>query len=274
MTTKEKKNKRRGLVLAVFIHTTVLVLALYPFLTQSENPIDPNKAVEIQFTAYQPVASAGASQKQKSSAPKKAKKPQKKTTPKPKPVVKPKPKPAPKPKPVITTPEPAPPIETAPQKETKPTKKPEPTPAPEKVEEVDETAETTTEAASESPSKNSSNSGSAGKDKATKDNGNSDLKGEGEGDDFSGDGLFKRKVVYRADVKKLIKQNGKISVNLCVDRKGNVISAEYNPEFSTIKDKALIDKAVRVTKRYRFEEDRSAPREQCGRLTFVCKIED
>ena len=270
---KEKKNKKRGLLFAFFLHTAAIMLALYPFLTQSEEDTPPYKAVEIQFTAYQP-ASAGASQKKKSSATKKSATPQPKTRPVPQVVSDPKAQPTPKPKVVITTPEPEPPIKTSPKKQPKVVKKPAPAPAPESKKEAAVVAKTTTEASSKTPSKHSDKKGSAGTDNASKDDGNSDLEGEGEGSDFSGDGLFKRKVIYRADVKKLIKKNGKISVNLCVNRQGNVISADYNPEFSTINDKALIEKAVNVTKRYRFEKDYAAPKKQCGRLTFVCKIED
>lgn len=274
---KEKKNKKRGLVLTVFLHTAAVLIALYPFLISAEEPLQPQQ-IAVQFVDFK-TPTAGASKSKKAKATKKAPKPTPKKEVKPTPQPKPQPKPTPKPKPVITTPEPEKTIETTPKVETpkkveKPTPPAPPTPTiPAPVEEVAETAETAAEASSDEVSDVNESGSTIGTNEDGKDNGSSDLEGEGEGDDFSGDGLFRRKVVYRADIKKLIQKNGKITVDLCVNRQGNVVSATYNQELSTIKDKALIDKAVRATKRYRFEKDNSAAREQCGRLTFVCKVE-
>lgn len=276
---KEKKNKKRGLALTVFLHTAAILAALYPFLISAEQPIEPQQ-IAVEFVEFKK-PTAGSSKSRTAKSTKKAKKPtpkkEVKPTPQPKPKPQPKPTPKPKPKPVITTPTPEKTIETAPTKVETPKKTKKPTiPArpkpPTPTEEVAETAEKASEATSDKVSDTNQSGGKGNKDEGD-DKGSSDLEGEGKGDDFSGDGLFRRKVIYRADVKKLIKKNGKITVDLCVNRAGNVISAVYNRDLSTIKDKALVDKAVRVTKRYRFEKDYSAAKQQCGRLTFVCKVE-
>lgn len=271
---KEEKNKKRGLALTVFLHTAAILVALYPFLISAEEPVQPQQ-IAVEFVQFKE-ATAGSSKSKAAKATKKSPTPKPKKEVKPTPKPKPQPKPNPKPKPVVTSPEPEKPIETAPKVE-KPKKIEKPTPPvppapPAPVEEVAETAEEAIEATSDKVS-DTNVSGGKGESNEGNDNGSSDLEGKGEGDDFSGDGLFKRKVIYRADVRKLIKKNGKISVDLCVNQQGNVISAAYNPEFSTITDPALVEKAVRVTKRYRFEKDYAAAKEQCGRLTFVCKVE-
>lgn len=273
---QEKKNKKRGLWISMILHTSIILLALYPFLTiEQEDIIPPNRAVEIQFASIK-TPTSGASSKRVPKAKKKAKPTPSKVKPK---EVKPKPnpKPTPKKKPVITSSEPNPPIKSTPKPiEPKPNLKPvppappQPNPTPVVIE--TETVEVEQEGAAEEVA-DDNRSGSNNSDNSANNDGDSALEGEGTGDDFSGDGLFKRKVIYRADVKKLTKRNGKITVNLCVDRTGHVISAEENEELTTILDRELVEKAVSLTKRYRFEKDNSAPREQCGKLTFLFKVE-
>lgn len=90
--------------------------------------------------------------------------------------------------------------------------------------------------------------------------------------DFAGDGLFSRKVIKRADVARLATQQGKVVVNLCVDQLGKVVYAKYDLPNSSIRDKTIIAKAEECAKAYVFDEDPSAPREQCGRLTFIFEI--
>jgi hypothetical protein len=93
--------------------------------------------------------------------------------------------------------------------------------------------------------------------------------------DFAGDGLFNRKVIKRADaeVARIAIEEGKVVINLCVDQLGKVVYAQYDTPHSTIRDKSILSKAVDCAKLYVFDEDPSAPREQCGRLTFVFKIQ-
>jgi len=92
--------------------------------------------------------------------------------------------------------------------------------------------------------------------------------------DFAGDGLFNRKVIERANVAQIATVEGKVVVNLCVDQSGKVVYAQYDVPNSTIRDRTVLSRAVDYAKRYLFEKDASAPKEQCGRLTFIFKIQN
>ena len=91
--------------------------------------------------------------------------------------------------------------------------------------------------------------------------------------DFDGEGIFGRKVIYRADVKKITEREGTVVVNLCVDRMGLVTHVAWNKESSTITDPEYIRRAMDVASDYLFEKDYSAPATQCGKLTFIFHIE-
>lgn len=90
--------------------------------------------------------------------------------------------------------------------------------------------------------------------------------------DFVGDGLFGRKVVRRANVGAITTEPGKVAVNVCVDQLGKVTLAKFDAANSTVKDLSIGTKAVDCAKQYVFDEDPSAPREQCGRLTFIFEV--
>jgi outer membrane biosynthesis protein TonB len=89
------------------------------------------------------------------------------------------------------------------------------------------------------------------------------------GTDFSGDGLISRKVIERADLDKIIKKNGKIVINLCINRDGIVIFQKADKAKSTIKDPLLLKKAEKAASRYRYEKDYTAAERQCGQLTVI-----
>ena len=92
--------------------------------------------------------------------------------------------------------------------------------------------------------------------------------------DFAGEGLFNRKVIKRANVARLAIQEGKLVVNLCVDQTGEVTFVECDRGMSTIADDQLVTMAENCASNYVFDQDPSAPEKQCGRLTFVFKIDD
>jgi hypothetical protein len=105
--------------------------------------------------------------------------------------------------------------------------------------------------------------------------GNTGFGNDGDGlksGDFTGDGLFNRKVIKNAPIKEIATVPGKIVLNLCVNRKGAVVFAQYVASYSTIRDKSVLKKAEEYAKRYVFEEDNSGANEQCGRLTFVFDV--
>ncbi len=89
------------------------------------------------------------------------------------------------------------------------------------------------------------------------------------GDDFQGDGLLTRKVIKRENLKKIIKKNGKIVINLCIDQGGSVIFKKADKKKSSIKDPLLLKKAERAAGRYKYEKDYTAAKRQCGALTII-----
>lgn len=97
--------------------------------------------------------------------------------------------------------------------------------------------------------------------------------GTGEFDD-SGDGIFGRRVIYRAldKLAAIMTKNGRIAVKTCVDRRGRATYVEIIQDETTIRDRAILKKALDVARSYKFEEDYSAPREQCGKITFILDV--
>lgn len=269
VSEKEKKNRKRGILFAFFFHAALVIFGLLPFLTKEMKEPTYEKVIEIQFAQFD----ASSSNKADEKAGAKKKTEQKKTTEKkvetPKPKEKPQPKPLPeKPKPVLTSENTkTPPIKTAP----KPTKvekpKPQTKPSPKPVEEVEETSEAATESKNESSGNSAENGkgkGDYGKDKGEGTQGNGK-----EGDDFTGTAIFSRKVIYRPDIKKIVKKDGRIAINLCINNDGRVVYVKYDKESSTIRDTDNIRKTLEATKLYKFERDYTVPKQQCGKLTFI-----
>ena len=94
------------------------------------------------------------------------------------------------------------------------------------------------------------------------------------GDDFSGDGLLTRKVIYRASLNEIMKETGKIVINLCVNRDGAVVFSEVDEERTTIKNPLLMKKAEMIIAKYRFEKDYTVAEKQCGSYSYLLKIEN
>ncbi|MEM6831118.1 MAG: hypothetical protein AAF551_11440 [Bacteroidota bacterium] len=220
-------------------------------------------AITIEFVA-QLATTKKPSTAQSSRAPKpKEEKPQQ-VKPKPKPVDSPQPKPQPKPKPTITVEEPSEvelPDAHEPVEEIEPVpENPEPEGIPQEPEE-------------DAGSPNTSSSAPE-VDNGTNGSGHADGNAGMDDEDYSGDGVFGRRVTYRPDIKELTERNGTIVVGVCVNPDGKVMKSEFIEEGSTITDRNLIAKATFYAKYYRFDRDYTAPRKQCGKLTFIFKIED
>ena len=296
LTLSEKNNKKKGMRVTLAFHIALILLALIPFMTAMEDTPDPmknNKAIAVQFVDFSS-ASKQSKEGKKSTTPviketKTEKAEPKKTETKPTPAP---PERTPR-KPVLKTDKPNPPVKTAPKPpKVKPTPKPTPKPpTPKPVETKPEVVKETP--APKTPTKPAKTQGtdskadkaegsSAGQGKTG--NGKSDAgekedmegnDGDGDkGDDFSGDGIFGRKVIYRANVKSITSEEGKIVVNLCVNNAGRVIFAEADKDLSTIDSPSVLRKAVDLTTQYKFEKDYSAPKKQCGKLTYVFTIDN
>ena len=258
--SKEKKNRRRGILFAFFFHAGLIIFGLIPFLTAEKKVPEYEQIIEIQFAQFESSSTkaekkAGAKKKaevEKVVEKKKVKKVEEKPTPKPKPR-----------KPIVTSKDKkAPSVKTS---KTPPKKNvPKPDPRNNPVEKSDKTAkETSSESAGESK-KEGKGKGShgTGKDKGKAGEGKS-------GDDFTGTAIFDRKVIYRPDIKKIVKKKGRIAINLCINREGRVILVKYDKKKSTITDTDNIRKTLEATKLYRFETDYTVPKEQCGKITFI-----
>lgn len=115
-----------------------------------------------------------------------------------------------------------------------------------------------------------------GKDKG--DDGDSGLGNEGAGTgeyDGSGDGVFGRKVIYRnhAELAAVTASgSGKIYVKVCIDRAGKATYTEIDNFNTTITNKNTLRKALKMIKGYKFEPDRTAPKEQCGLIKIFLDI--
>jgi len=150
----------------------------------------------------------------------------------------------------------------------------------EKVIKIEPLEESENETVTESKNvKNSKTTSDIEKNKNSETDGEGDegtlLKGVGLGSlDFDGDGVFGRKVIYHAPIKKIAETDGKISINIAINRKGDVISAAINKEYSTITDKELLVKAMEMIIRYKFETDYNAPKFQYGKFTFIFDLKN
>lgn len=96
----------------------------------------------------------------------------------------------------------------------------------------------------------------------------------GAGDGLEGDGVITRRIIYRENIGKVAKVNGKIVLNICINRRGIVEYVAYDQEKTTITDKAIIREASEIASRYRFESKFNAPKKECGQLTFIFNIEE
>ena len=91
--------------------------------------------------------------------------------------------------------------------------------------------------------------------------------------EFDGDGIFGRKVIYRADVAQIAEKSGRVVVNLCINNAGTVSHAAFNRKASTIMESNYVKKAMDVASNYLFEQDYSAPPVQCGQLSFIFQLQ-
>lgn len=81
-----------------------------------------------------------------------------------------------------------------------------------------------------------------------------------------GGGLGGRAVVKRGSVVDNSQKSGKVVIEVCVDKSGNVTSADYTQRGSTTSDSELKSKALQAARGYRFAA--SSADQQCGTITF------
>lgn len=84
--------------------------------------------------------------------------------------------------------------------------------------------------------------------------------------DIYGQGLGKRKVMDQPNILILSDTDGVVTVDICVNARGKVESAEFNSSMSTLSKEHLISLAIRKAKEFWF--DTSEYRQQCGKMEF------
>jgi hypothetical protein len=98
--------------------------------------------------------------------------------------------------------------------------------------------------------------------------------GGGSGDgNFQGDGILKRVWIEWPDLTDLIKENGTLSFNFCVNPGGKVVFAEYNSEHSTISDTEIVKAALSRAHEYKCEPKSDAMARECGLMKMNFKVE-
>lgn len=88
--------------------------------------------------------------------------------------------------------------------------------------------------------------------------------------DGTGDGVFGRKIVYRdlSAAKAAINGSGKVVTKVCINRAGLVTYVELLTSETTLKDREGLKLYLKAARGYKFQPDPTAPKEQCGKLSF------
>ena len=304
---KEEENKRKGMRISIILHLLLLLIAFYYLLPEIPEPKPQPYAVQVEFTYKKSSLGAYAKADQGTTRPKTKPLEQVSTTPnKPIEVKQAEVKLPEKPK--VTDAKPTDPIRTDNTQKNSPVEittkdvsidvsapditfdteldevpeeilvtVPTPVPSP-KPAESPASGGSKPGTADGPPSDVASTDAGTGKGSVGTDpgqtQGNQGNEGQGArssgtGDyDDSGDGVFGRKVKDR-NLKGVFSQkltSGRTVMKVCINRAGMVTFIEVLQ--TTITDRNSIKKLIQAAQGYKYEADYSAPKEQCGKLTF------
>ncbi len=81
-----------------------------------------------------------------------------------------------------------------------------------------------------------------------------------------GQGLGKRRILDQPNILILSDEDGIVGIDICVNKRGKVETAEFNSKLSTIAKKSLVSLAIRKSKDFWFEKNDY--KEQCGVIMF------
>jgi len=297
----EDEHKKRGLRISVAIHILILLLALSPLLKEDpEQSIDTQFSIAIDFAnapsanSYKGQSSEGEQrarneniEKVKTAPVDQIETPQSKT---PVPEIK-----MPDPTPVETiesdifedseivaieeAPEEVKPVEITPAPSNDSDSKPAEIPV---NKSGGKTSKANDTGSNSSPPSNKDGSGSGqgkkgdgfGKDgSGTDSSSGAGTGGPGTGIfDGTGDGIFGRQPVSGKIPPALMRENGKISMKVCISKRGKSTYVEIIQSETTIKDKNKQNIALDAMAKYLWQEDYSAAKEQCGKYIFNIKI--
>ncbi len=264
----ERRAKRKGLALALLLHGAVVAAFIYPFLTSTDEIAQPYEMlVELDFREA-PASSASASAKDRVRNEVKQPVAEREAAPRnPAPPTLP-PPPAP---PILTSPSPAP---TIPDVAPVPLPDRTPTPAPSTEPVVVDVPAPRPGPAPSRTDGHGTTAGTGDKTGAPETGHGSTVSDVGQGrsdagEGLEGTGLLRRAVIYRPPLHSVVRSNGRIAMNICVNRSGHVTAVKWNEELSTITDRATIHEALAKATDYKFESDRSAPTRECGVMTII-----
>jgi len=267
--TKKQKDRKRSMILALITHSFIIGICLYPFLTSSlPEPELYDTVVAFDFTQSAAAASEDIKVRNEVKRPVTERKAAPKNPAPPAVPTKPTP-------PIITAPSPMPPVKDVPATPApapEPVLTPDPTPAPVIV---DSPAPDPGPPASTAD--NDGDSNASGKATGSPETGSGSTvsdKGKGKapiGSALEGDGILTRAVIYRPALDEVVKQNGSVVLNICINQRGRVIGVKWNEERSSIKDTDIVREAIEKAKSYRFETSYDAPSRECGALSIHIK---
>lgn len=86
---------------------------------------------------------------------------------------------------------------------------------------------------------------------------------------ISGQELGKRKIKETPSILILADENGKVTIDICVNKEGTVTKAEFNGSMSTIAKKSLVSLAIRKAREFEFDTGKYDL--QCGIMVFNIK---
>ena len=251
MKTQEKVNRKKSVLISIGVHSAILLAALIPMASQLHVDIteEPYYEIPIEFAQFAKAGDKGL----------KAASPVRDLEVKP----------------VIEEQKDEPDVVEAEKVSDVPQITEEVEPVESEI--VDETTEEVI-ASEDNQVGDADEAASAGGSDATLAEGDSqgtDDAGNDEGQSgLDGDGVITRRVIHREDITKAAEYSGVIAVDLCIDRRGYVISVAKNGERTTITDSDIIRRALNIAAGYRFEVDYSAAKRECGILTFVFEIDE
>ncbi len=96
------------------------------------------------------------------------------------------------------------------------------------------------------------------------------LEGISTGSGVVGGGLGNRGVLFEPKITDNSQKTGRVVVKVCVNRNGEVVSADYTQRGSTTADSELRTIAIRNAKRFKFSK--SSVDKQCGTITIDFKV--
>lgn len=84
--------------------------------------------------------------------------------------------------------------------------------------------------------------------------------------------ISNRGIRQRPNLNGAYQTTGTVVISVCIDKAGNVISAEYSSKGSSTNDDDLVRAAKKFAKEYKFEANALASEQECGDLPFEFKL--